>query len=269
MLRSLWRSATTSGWMAFPQMTVTMADMVPMDRLSGIDRLSADHERRIDMLLVRESPNRERTGVLETLAVEVKVSRSDYFADLRDPAKQAPWVTAATRHAFAVPEGLIRPDEHRSGSGLMFIDVHAPMPSITWVREPQYVPGHRPQLPLRVWRTIMSRLTYMDARDREWGFAAPNFHDPQTWRNRAYEAEKLARKAEKSAERALAKAAAWQAAFALAAPDGLPCSTCGEGLRPLHPEHGWFRSWRHLDPAATACANPSPVDAVDPAPDET
>lgn len=74
--------------------------------------------RRIDVLLVRAA---NVIGDIERLAIEIKVSRSDFLADVRNPSKQAPWRELAHRHAYAVPDGLVTPDEVPTDSGLITV----------------------------------------------------------------------------------------------------------------------------------------------------
>ncbi len=58
-------------------------------------------ERRCDVLLL---------GKDERIAVEVKVTRADFLADVRDPSKQATWVALTHRQAYAAPRGLVGRD---------------------------------------------------------------------------------------------------------------------------------------------------------------
>ena len=70
--------------------------------------------RRIDAYIANVRPSKART-----MAVEVKVSRSDFNKELLDPSKRAVWETRASECWFATPKGLLRPDETPEGWGLM------------------------------------------------------------------------------------------------------------------------------------------------------
>lgn len=66
--------------------------------------------RRIDGLLI--GPNGQRT------AIEVKVSRADYQRETHE--KRRAWQAITHRFVYAVPEGLIAPDEVPTGIGLWY-----------------------------------------------------------------------------------------------------------------------------------------------------
>lgn len=58
--------------------------------------------------------------------VEVKVSRSDFLAEVRNPLKQERWLRHAHRAYYATPKDLVRVEEIPVGWGL--IEVAAPHP---------------------------------------------------------------------------------------------------------------------------------------------
>lgn len=72
--------------------------------------------RRIDLYLMNTCPSTTRT-----LAVEVKVSRSDFARELEDPTKRKPWESLAGECWFACPSGIIRRTEVPEGWGLMIV----------------------------------------------------------------------------------------------------------------------------------------------------
>jgi hypothetical protein len=76
---------------------------------------AAQKVRSIDVLLLRNWAS-GRTG-RERIAVEVKVSRGDFFRDTA--TKRAPWEALTHRFAYAVPAGLIGPDEVPAGCWLL------------------------------------------------------------------------------------------------------------------------------------------------------
>lgn len=72
------------------------------------DGTSSAQARRIDILLF--NGNQSRT------AVEVKVSRADFFRDTLE--KRAPWMAVVHRFVYATPPGLVRLEEVPEGCGL-------------------------------------------------------------------------------------------------------------------------------------------------------
>lgn len=70
-------------------------------------------ERRIDALII----DTHRT------AVEIKVTRSDFKADTDE--KRAPWVHYTHKFVYAVPHGLVTPDEVPDYCGLWYVDPEA------------------------------------------------------------------------------------------------------------------------------------------------
>lgn len=54
-----------------------------------------------------------------SVAYEVKVSRGDFFAELRDPQKREFALTVSNQFYFATPPRLVRPDEVPAEAGLV------------------------------------------------------------------------------------------------------------------------------------------------------
>lgn len=52
------------------------------------------------------------------VAVEVKVSRADFMREIEDPSKREPWIVRSNEFYFAVPTGLVKPDEVPEECGL-------------------------------------------------------------------------------------------------------------------------------------------------------
>ncbi|HEY1118213.1 MAG TPA: hypothetical protein VGE43_10950, partial [Acidimicrobiales bacterium] len=157
MLTHLWRHFAGQ-WAPIPQVTVAPGDLDPSAFALAADYEGAEPpsdgtDRRIDMLLARRAKNPDKAGIYETLAIEVKVTRADFLADIKNPAKQAAWKQAATRHAYAVPAGLVQASEVPEECGLIW--VHMPAnggywSEVKWVKRAPYVRGHKPMIPLRV-----------------------------------------------------------------------------------------------------------------------
>jgi hypothetical protein len=73
-----------------------------------------DGGRRIDVLAVSRIASRGH----EVHAIEIKVNRSDWAAELKNPAKAEGWGSAADRFYVATPKGLVAPIELPAGWGL-------------------------------------------------------------------------------------------------------------------------------------------------------
>lgn len=247
MLAWLWRHFAAQSWAAIPQVTVAMTDLAPVGTAVTGD---AAKDRRIDMLMARKARNPDKYGHLETMAVEVKVTRADFMGDVRNPNKQAPWRSAASRHVYAVPAGLVQADETPAGSGLLWVRPPAfkgGVASVEWVRRPPSIPGHKPALPFRVLLTMLYRLSTHDAVTRGWGEPTPGERSTEDLRAELVAARTARDRADRDAMKALEKAESWRKAFALAG-GGVPCGTCGRPLKPLRPKGGNFSDWRHQDP---------------------
>lgn len=89
------------------------------DRATYLARVQAAREaarsRSIDVLLIRNWASGPRGR--ERIAVEVKISRGDFFRDTE--AKRAPWLALTHRFAYAVPAGLVTPAEVPDGCALI------------------------------------------------------------------------------------------------------------------------------------------------------
>ena len=77
---------------------------------------SRDGARTLDFVAV----DTWRSGKLAIHGVEVKVSRSDWLRELKDPSKSEPFLAWATHFWLAVPDaGVAREDELPDGWGLL------------------------------------------------------------------------------------------------------------------------------------------------------
>lgn len=277
VLRVLWRHFGAQSWAPIPQVTVSERDNDPHGAdLDPVETFLASVNRRIDMLMIRPA-KKTGFGPLETLAVEVKVTRADFLNDLRHPEKQAPWRKAATRHAYAVPAGLVTRDEVPEGSGLIAVK-HSwgPVGAAEWVIRAPYPTQHRGELPRRVHVALAHRLSRLEGVTRGWETTPAAAGTEQEVRAALKAAQKAAERAERALERATGKAEAWRAAHAMASPTGHPCRWCGEAVKPLSPEKGWFKKWRHVNgDHDAACAEAEvqvreneALDAYDAATDE-
>mgnify|MGYP000120537710 CR=1 FL=1 len=101
---------------------------------------------------------------LVSVAVEVKVSRSDFMRELERPQKRAPWEQLAAECWFATPSGLVKPDEVPEGWGLVELQSNGRL--------------RRKKLPTQ--RIIKSQpLTFVAALARR---CADEAHDPVAWK---------------------------------------------------------------------------------------
>lgn len=243
VLRVLWRHFQGQGWWPVPQVTVSTAD-TPGLAIEGLDT----GDRRIDMLAVRR-PRDPAKGPFESLALEVKVSRSDLLADVANPAKQAPWRRAATRHAYVVPVGLVQEREIPEHSGLMVVRSHhsTDWGWGEWVRKAPYIRGHLPELPDRVFGAILGRVAALEGHTRGWNTGSTSVDSPQELRAALQAAQKATDQAQHRAERAQGQVQAWRAAFGIASKDGIPCTWCGQAVKPLRPKGEWFQGWAHVN----------------------
>src|SRR3989304_3732544 len=64
-------------------------------------------------------------------AVEVKVNRGDWLAELKDPMKRAPIVAISARFYFATPAGMTLPSELPEGCGLIEVEPRTLKASVT------------------------------------------------------------------------------------------------------------------------------------------
>lgn len=196
-------------------------------------------DRRVDVLLLQ----RDRR-----MAVEVKVTRGDLLADVREPRKQAPWRRLCHQHAYAVPAGLASPGDVPAASGLLFVHEQQSAPSYhhaTWARR---APVHKAEpLPPRTLHALLCRLAAAEAVRK--GLVAVDTGDPVELRERLALAERDRTNAQAEADRARERAKAWQALAAAREP--LPCSHCWQPLR-----FSWSSRrgpvWQHVEPAHEA-----------------
>lgn len=257
MLRWLSAHYRGQGWAAIPQVTVAAHDLVATGNTLAVPEGVTDiRDRRIDLLIARRAKNEERCGPLETMAIEVKVSRADFLSDIKDPSKQAPWRQAATRHAYAVPAGLVMPEEVPEGSGLVWLSPPAyahGMPTVEWVTRAPFIPGHKPRLPFRVLIAVLHRLSTFECSTRGWFESQVGQKSEQDLRAELAAARLALERAERTNDRNELLVQSWRLAYGLAAPDGVPCKWCGEGLKPLNPRDGGFRSWKHAKEHVEAC----------------
>lgn len=204
--------------------------------------------RRIDLLCLR--PAARAPERFDLTAVEVKTSRADFQGDLRDPAKQAGWREFASRHFYACPAGLIRPEETPPGSGLLY--VHLDRHGQDAVERIFAAPDTGPRtLPAWLAHTVALRACWSEARLKGWlPRQNGDSRDPLALQVELEQLRERVLKLERTAELASTNAQAWRAAATAA--EGLPCAVCGSPVRPQRVREGVFTAWVHVDEMDTA-----------------
>lgn len=215
--------------------------------LPGARQVTQWSRRRVDVLTVRRA-RRAGIGPLDLLAIEIKVSRSDFLSDIRNPAKQASWREVAHRHAFAVPDGLVRPEEIPAGSGLLAVTPPAPHGyryGVRWSLRAKY--GESPPTPTWLILAFAYRMSAAEAKLR--GLSQDTSHAGESIEDlrgaliaEHAHADRLTAKLSRTAD----EAAAWRAAFA-AGGGTVPCRFCAQAVRPIRLRGGVFSAWRHAD----------------------
>lgn len=222
--------------------------------------------RAIDVLLVRRA-RRRGIGELDTLAIEIKVSRSDFLADVKDPAKQAGWRETASRHAYAVPAGLVRADEIPARSGLLAVKQFGGSHYVEWAKRVPYS-GVRT---IPAWLTLALAYRMSEAEAKVRGLSSDMQHAGESLeelRGALAKARADLERVNGRHDRALTEAKSWRAAFA-AAGGVVPCKHCGQPVKPKSLRGGYFSMWRHVSSEHDApCEQMRPrYSWVDPADD--
>lgn len=133
------RYLVADGW-------ITMAEVTPPKA-----------HRRFDLIAIMGWQSRGH----EAMGFEVKVSRSDWLAELKDPAKAEPLVRLCSRWWIAAPPGVVRVEELPPAWGLLVLH---PDQIRTGKQAPQLNPEPWPD---EVWRCMLLRLGTREARTPE------------------------------------------------------------------------------------------------------
>jgi hypothetical protein len=261
MHRALWWHFTQR-WAVLTEVTARaeymLAPAPEPDRQEGAllpylpHRVKVASERRIDVLLLRAA---KVTGGIERIAIEIKVTRQDFLADVRNPDKQTPWRGIAHRHAYAVPEGLVAETELPAGSGLLVVR-RATWGSgftVRWARNAKKPAGHNPgQLPLAIQMDAFYRAARGEAKIKghDASEGADFGDDPDELRAEVtrlrHENELLVNRVDREIE----QRQLWQEAFG--AQGCPPCGTCGEPLILITRSRRGDGSWDHRSDADKA-----------------
>jgi hypothetical protein len=114
------------GWVALREVSIddlaAMGGKVMTRR--GRRRVAGPTVRRIDMLLIKTATRNVRIPY-ERMGMEIKVSRADFFREVRDPSKRAAWHSMVHRFTYVCPKGMIERHEVPEGCGLLEYDADA------------------------------------------------------------------------------------------------------------------------------------------------
>lgn len=256
MKQALWRHFTEAGYAVLTEFSTSDKD--------------TRRFRRIDVLAMRPA-RKQGIGSNELLAVEVKVSRSDFLSDVRRPEKQAPWRTVAHRHAYAVPEGLVTLEEVPAESGLIVVSESG---KPRFVRNAPFA-THTPNLAGRFVMRMAYRAAHAEAVMAGWVGA----HGTESEADLRAELDRLRTERETLIGRVLRAESdrdGWR--HFVAHVEGVPCKTCRCPIRPRSLSRFDSYRWKHTDPAheesckqarIAAAGDNAYVLPVMPDPDET
>lgn len=196
--------------------------------------------------------------------VEIKRTRQDFLADVRNPDKQEPWRQVAHLHYYAAPAGVIPPAAVPSGSGLLEVTrrqhpLGAEYDDLVAVTPAPVMP--RPSTP-PAWLVthLAEQVSWLTGRWEGW---APDSTPQEVDAARLRTLERDLHTARAALDKARSDVKAWRA---LAVTQGLhlPCQTCGQAVVPERVTAGAFTRWRHAQPAPDCPATVSGVTPRDP-----
>lgn len=189
-------------------------------------------------------------GGLERLALEIKVTRGDFWQDVRNPDKQAPWRELAERHAYVAPAGMIQPAELPAGSGLLEIGASG---QVRWKRNAPRAHTAKP-LPIANVLDAFHRWSRAEARVQGLSHGAERDGDAEQMRAELHRLRHEVELLTGQAERARSAAEVWRKRYAaVGAPE---CGTCGKPIRPARKGRTDTFSclhWEHAPADERAC----------------
>lgn len=210
-------------------------------RLSDLERIRLErhlpYSRRVDVLLWGLQGG--------SIALELKVTRADYLADVRDPDKQRVWRELAGRHAYCAPAGLIGRGELPADSGLLEVQRTSGGWACSWARTAPRLAGHRqPELPAQVLAALAYRTSHAEAWVR--GHIGRDKRDAGELYADNVRLQRELDKARTHAEQARARAAHYQRLASRAEPEA--CWCCQRPLR-VRWTARMGETWTHLEGA--------------------
>ena len=192
------------------------------------------------------------SGGLRLHGHEVKVSRSDWLRELKDPSKAAEFIPWMNCWWLAVSDKrIVRPGELPDGWGLLVM-----RDGDMAVAKPASKREARPLTPTRLaalLRAVAQTSEYRGRREAEAAGLKAGASDGELAAALAQVRRDLAA-VESRARRARDEASEWKAAFA-AAGGTVSCRHCGEPVTPQTLRGGSFNKWRHRASGSNAaCA---------------
>jgi hypothetical protein len=185
--------------------------------------------------------------------LEIKVSRGDFLNDIKHPEKQAPWRDLAHRHAYCVPEGLVRLEEVPTSSGLLVVHTRHGYPQCEWARK---APRSATARPLPTANVLDAFYRWSRAEAAAKGLTGDNRHIGGEEALRL-EVERLTHETELlSGQLDRAKDELTGLRRRCAAYEPLTCSTCGRPLRPSRRRRALadgYLIWEHSAVDEEAC----------------
>lgn len=176
---------------------------------------------------------------------EVKVSRSDWLRELKDPSKADEFIPYVNHWWLVVPDAaIVRDGELPDGWGLLAMrgDALKAVRKAAW-REALPLPATRLAALLRAVAQDAgnhARLEAEKAQEQAGGSVDGLRRQVRYYQDSANAAGGRLQGAEKAAR-------AWQAAYAAAG--GLPCAHCGKPVKPAKVRTSFLYDWRHVKAA--------------------
>lgn len=177
---------------------------------------------------------------------EVKVSRSDWLRELKDPSKADEFIPYVNHWWLVVPDAaIVRDGELPDGWGLLAMrgDGLKAVRKAAW-REALPLPPTRLAALLRAVAADAAnhaRLAVEREQEQADGSSVASLkRSVEYHRDRADSADRRLQGAESAAR-------AWQAAYAAAG--GLPCAHCGKPVKPAKVRTSFLYDWRHVKAA--------------------
>lgn len=212
--------------------------------------------RRIDALALRTPKVTRVAGVdlsaMHVMALEIKVSRADFLADVRDEAKQRAWRALAHQHAYVVPQGLVSAQEVPPGCGLLAVTgfniARDGVAAAVWERRAPYSAGG---LPASFMRSFAFRAAVAEAKVRG-RTGRGRGDDVEELRARLLRTQRELDKERASRARHEADARGWRKVASMGG-RRIDCAQCGQAIAlTRRGVAAWSESWRHVDVAREA-----------------
>lgn len=103
-------------WPTKPYAYSNHPDWIKIEELRVGTGYGKDKEQRLDVFIISQGRGHER------IALEVKISRSDFLREIKQPLKRRPGLRFGNRFYFYAPKGMIQPTEIPPECGLLEFD---------------------------------------------------------------------------------------------------------------------------------------------------